>query len=211
MASCELPCSYLAWSFSVKCICSSTVSLCASHCHYFLLNFQCWKLEKLKTYSVFWQLSSSVPKVGFLLGFQTSPLKACSPTPWVLSWAGSSCPPISDWGVPSEIRQASSRDLCMGSLWSLAASASLALLFSLPLVWSMLFMELLIFHNGCALKTTQLLNVSRGFLFVNGFLIPFCSAQTVPVSHDSSSSLCRSVLNCLLSKQTHSRRIFQYT
>lgn len=214
MASCELPsyCSYLAWSFSLKCIYSSTLFACGTCVHLtFTIVSSISSVENWKNCSCFWKLSCSLPKAGFLLGFQTSPLNACSPTPWGLSWAGSSCSPVSDWGVSSGSQPGFLQELCMGPLWSLAASASLAWVFSLPLVWSMLFMKLFISHNGCTLKTTWLLNVSRGFLFVNDFLIPFCSAQTVPVSHGSSSSLCKSVLNCLLSKQTHSRRILQYT
>lgn len=104
MASCELPsyCSYLAWSFSLKCIYSSTLFACGTCVHLtFTIVSSISSVENWKNCSCFWKLSSSLPKAGFLLGFQTSPLNACSPTPWGLSWAGSSCSPVSDWGVSS--------------------------------------------------------------------------------------------------------------
>lgn len=178
--------------------------LCESYFHYFLLNFQCWCVL------VFGSCLPQFPTLDFSKALKPLLLMHVASHYWYCPGVEAPAHLLVTEESSMEISQASSSELCMGSLWSLAVSASLALVFSLPLVWSVLFMKLFIFHNGCTLKTTWLLNVSRGFLFMND-LIPFCRAQIVPVSHGSFSSLCKSMLICLLSKQAHSRRIFQFT
>lgn len=149
----------------------------------FLLHFPCWLIL------VIGSSFPPFPKAEFLQGFQNSSINPWNPRPLV--------PP---WGDYSSLTDIALSDLC--------CSAFLTLVLSPLLVWSVLFMKLFIFHNGCTLKTTSLLNVSGGFPVCEWLLNSFLpGAQTAPVSRVF--SLFGSTLICL-AITIHSRRGFQY-